>query len=96
MIPALQLLKQPQEVPWNPQIADEMLHLTLLSIGTKCQPWPRGLISTTKICYPNLAQKLEYAQNNVDSAYRNQNLKELAIACGDWFRACQQIQKGVR
>lgn len=94
MITALSLLRQPQEVAWNPKIADEMLHLTLLSIGIKCQPWAAGLVLNSKLRKPKLAKALDEAEKAVNAAYFQRNMRELSIACKQWFNACHRIQQG--
>ena len=99
---AFQILKNPQnyfDIAWDEAVAHEMLRLTVLSIGKKCQPWPIGLVSTTKLTQPQIAEELENADQAVNDASAHKNMRELACACTDWFRVCSIIQqrgRGVR
>lgn len=96
---AFQILKNPEEssdIVWDEAIAEEMIHLTVLSIGKKCKPWPLGLIATTKITKPLIADELQLAEQAVDDAFSTKNMRELARGCRNWFRVCSVMQQGVK
>lgn len=88
---ATELLRQPQENPWDPRLADEMLHLTAKSIGVRLDPWDPALLGAVRICEPGLVEVLESAQSCVDDAYLAQNMEALGRACGGWFAACKAV-----